>query len=115
MWPLLRIRRSRSGQEGFEGTAPRVNACRAPGVWQHLRIEFAAPRFDTNGRKTAPARFVKVTLNDVVVQENVAVSGPTRSAAFTDEQPLGPLMIQGDHGPVAVRNISVLPPPAVAR
>jgi hypothetical protein len=33
------------------------------------------------------------------------VTGPTRSAAFTDEKSAGPLMVQGDHGPVAIRNI----------
>ncbi|HET6569843.1 MAG TPA: family 16 glycoside hydrolase, partial [Rhodothermales bacterium] len=49
--------------------------------------------------------FVKVELNGVVVQDNVEVTGPTRSAAFTDEMPMGPLMLQGDHGPVAFRNI----------
>ncbi len=35
----------------------------------------------------------------------ISLTGPTRSAAFTDEKPTGPLMIQGDHGPVAIRNI----------
>jgi hypothetical protein len=35
----------------------------------------------------------------------VEVAGPTRAAAFQDERPLGPLMLQGDHGPVAFRNI----------
>src|SRR6185503_12328089 len=39
------------------------------------------------------------------VQENVEVMGPTRSAAFDDEKPLGPIMVQGDHGPIALRAI----------
>jgi hypothetical protein len=93
-----------TGNEGFEGTAPRLNASRAPGLWQHIDISFRAPRFDGK-RKIANARFVKVVLNGVVVQENVEVTGPTRAAAFQDERPAGPLMIQGDHGPVALRNI----------
>jgi hypothetical protein len=93
-----------AGNEGFEGTPPRLNASRAPGLWQHLDIAFRAPRFDGR-RKIANARFVKVVLNGVVVQENVEVTGPTRSAPFQDEQSTGPLMIQGDHGPVALRNI----------
>ena len=93
-----------AGNEGYEGTAPRLNASRAPGLWQHLDIVFRAPRFDGK-RKIANARFTKVVLNGVVVQENVEVTGPTRAAAFQDEQPTGPLMIQGDHGPIAVRNI----------
>jgi len=46
-------------------------------------------------------------LNGHTIHENVTVSGPTRSAAFADEQPLGPLMIQGDHGPVALRRLAV--------
>jgi len=94
------------GKEGYEGTAPRANASRAPGLWQKLHIEFQAPRFDATGRKIRNARFVKVVLNGFVVQENTEVTGPTRSAAFDDEKPLGPLMIQGDHGSVALRHLA---------
>ena len=93
-----------AGREGFEGTPPRQNASRAPGLWQHLEISFRAPTFAL-GRKVTNARFLVVKLNGVVVQENVDVTGPTRAAAFIDEVPAGPLMIQGDHGPVALRNI----------
>ena len=93
-----------AGNEGYEGVPPRLNASRAPGLWQHLEIVFRAPRFEGR-RKVANARFVKVTLNGVVVQENVEVTGPTRAAPFDDERATGPLMIQGDHGPVAVRNL----------
>jgi hypothetical protein len=94
-----------AGQEGYEGHPPRQNAARAPGLWQHLHLLFQAPRFDAEGNKTANARFVRVELNGVVLHENVEVTGPTRGPAFADEQPLGPLMIQGDHGPLAFRNI----------
>jgi 3-keto-disaccharide hydrolase len=93
-----------SGREGYEGTPPALNASRAPGLWQHLEISFRAPRFDGK-RKVANARFVRVVVNGVTVQENVEVTGPTRAAPFADERATGPLMIQGDHGPVAVRNI----------
>ena len=94
------------GNESYGGTAPLANASRAPGLWQHLRIEFEAPRFDSAGQKIKNARFKRVVLNGYVIQENVEISGPTRSALFEDEQPLGPLMIQGDHGPMALRSIS---------
>jgi len=57
-----------------------------------------------NGKKTADTVFVKVEHNGVVVHENQQVTGPTRAAMFDDEQPVGPLMLQGDHGPVAYRN-----------
>lgn len=93
------------GQKGFEGHPPTINAAFAPNLWQHLEIEFQAPRFAPDGRKISPARFVRVTLNGVVLHENVIVNGPTRAAAFIDENASGPLVIQGDHGPLAMRNI----------
>lgn len=95
-----------TGKEGYEGTAPRANACRAPGLWQQLHIEFQAPRFDAAGKKTSNARFAKVVLNGFLIHENVEVTGPTRSAAANDEKPLGALMIQGDHGAVAIRRLA---------
>lgn len=94
-----------AGNQGFEGHPPLVNVSKAPGLWQHYRIIFQAPKFNAQGQKVANARFVKVYHNGVLVHDNVEVTGPTRSAAFEDERPLGPLMIQGDHGPVAIRNI----------
>jgi len=91
---------------GYEGHAPKVNASRAPGQWQTFDVVFRAPRFDAAGKKTSNAKFVKVIHNGKVIHENVEVTGPTRAATFEhDEKPLGPLMLQGDHGPVACRNI----------
>lgn len=95
--------------KGYEGMSPLMNTARAPGLWQHIRIKFRAPRFDKQGKKTENARFEEVYLNGVLVQQQVEVTGPTRSAAFEDEQPEGPLMLQGDHGNVAFRNISFRP------
>jgi len=46
-----------------------------------------------------------VILNGVLIQENIEVSGMTRGALFDKEGPLGPITIQGDHGPVAFKNI----------
>jgi hypothetical protein len=95
--------------KSFEGSPPRINASRPPGEWQSLEIHFRAPRFDTTGRKTESARFLRVVLNGHVVQENVEVSGPTRAATYDNEAPIGPLMLQGDHGPVAFRHLQVVP------
>jgi len=97
--------------KGYEGHPPRVNASLPPGQWQSFDITFRAPRFDSEGAKTGNARFIKVAHNGEVVHENVEVTGPTRAAAFEDEQPSGPLMLQGDHGPVAYRNIRIRPMP----
>ncbi len=93
----------------FEGHSPRVNASKPPGEWQTFDIIFRAPRFDASGRKTENAKFIKVTHNGKVIHENVEVSGPTRAASFEDEKPVGPLMLQGDHGPVAYRNLRLRP------
>ncbi len=93
------------GNEGFEGHPPRVNASRAPNLWQKYHILFRAPKFNEAGEKIAPAKFEKVYHNGILIHDNIEVFGPTRAAAFEDEVATGPLMIQGDHGPVAFRNI----------
>ncbi|WP_366183833.1 family 16 glycoside hydrolase [Flavobacterium ovatum] len=93
------------GKEGYEGHSPKMNAAKAPGLWQHLKVIFHAAKFDSNNKKIKNAWFEEVRLNDVLLHENVEVTGPTRAAAFGDEKALGPLMIQGDHGPVAFKNI----------
>ena len=95
--------------KGFEGHPPRVNASLEPGKWQTFDVIFRAPRFDKSGKKIANACFVKVIHNGKVVHENVEVTGPTRAAMFGDEKPSGPMMFQGDHGPVAYRNIRIKP------
>lgn len=93
------------GQNGYEGHPARQNASRAPGLWQHLKISFQAPRFTASGQKSENARMIRVELNGVVIHEDVELTGPTRGAAFDDEKALGPLLFQGDHGAVAFRNI----------
>ncbi len=95
------------GKEGYEGHAPRVNASKPAGEWQSFEVVFRAPRFGPDGRKTENARFVKVVHNGQVVHENVEVTGTTRAGAWEDEKPAGPIMLQGDHGPVAYRNLRV--------
>jgi hypothetical protein len=91
------------------GSAPRVNASRKPGEWQSYHIWFQAPKFDTSGKKISDAKFLKVLYNGELVQENAEVNGGTRSHMNISEAALNPLMLQGDHGPVAYRNIYVRP------
>jgi sugar phosphate isomerase/epimerase len=94
---------------GYEGHSPRVNVARPPGKWQTLDVVFRAPRFDKTGRKVANARFEKIVHNGVLVHSDVELTGPTRASAYNDEKPVGPLMLQGDHGPVGYCNIWVCP------
>ncbi|TXK37902.1 DUF1080 domain-containing protein, partial [Pontibacter qinzhouensis] len=93
-----------SGRQGYEGYVARQNAGRAPGLWQHLKISFQAPRFDASGKKVENAKMLWVELNGTVIHENVELSGPTRGAISSDEKATGPLRFQGDHGAVAFRN-----------
>jgi Domain of Unknown Function (DUF1080) len=91
-----------------EGTPPRVNAAKVAGEWQTLDVEFVAPRFDAAGRKLSNARFVSVVLNGQLIHENVELEYPTGKAwRLESETSRGPLLLQGDHGPVAFRHVRV--------
>jgi hypothetical protein len=92
-----------------DGKPPRVNASKAPGEWQTYDVIFKAPRFDASGKKIADAKFVKVWQNNVLIHEDAGLPGPTRASLPGPEAPTGPLMLQGDHGPVAYRNIWIEP------
>ena len=71
------------------------------------RAVLRAPRFDATGKKVENARFLRVMINDTLLHENVEVSSPTRGALSDVEVPMGPLRLQGDHGPVAFRHMLV--------
>lgn len=88
----------------FPGIPPLLNACKAPGLWQHIHLVFRAPRFDSDGNKTANARFDFVDLNGARIHENIQVPRLTGGPIAKSEAATGPIMIQGDHGPVAIRN-----------
>lgn len=92
-----------------DGVPPRVNASKPPGEWQTYDITFRAPKFDADGNKTANATFVKIVWNGQIAHEDVEVVGCTRGAMIEHEATAGPLMLQGDHGPVAFRNVVLKP------
>jgi len=93
----------------YSAAAPKVNASKAPGQWNKFIIDFRAPKFDESGKKVKNALFVKVTLNDTVLHENVEMKANTPGGLTGKEAPTGPIMFQGDHGPVAYRNIKITP------
>jgi type 1 glutamine amidotransferase len=95
-------------QKGWEGSPAMTNAFAGRNEWNVFDILFRAPRF-RGGRKIENAKFVEVRLNGVVVQKDVPVTGPTRASLFADEKGTGPLMLQGDHGPVTYRNVWFTP------
>ena len=77
---------------------PSINACRAPGLWQHLYVSYQAPRFDTSGKKISNAVFKEVRLNGKRIQQNVEVTGD-------DKAERSAFVIDARRGAVAFQNI----------
>ncbi|MEK7683831.1 MAG: family 16 glycoside hydrolase [Verrucomicrobiota bacterium] len=86
---------------------PLVNAARPPGQWQSYDIIFTRPHFDDKGALLSAARLT-VLHNGVLVQNNVALTGPTgwmKREPYQAHSDKLPLSLQ-DHGnPVRYRNI----------
>ncbi|MGB2866033.1 MAG: DUF1080 domain-containing protein [Sedimentisphaerales bacterium] len=93
----------------YGASPPRVNASKKPGEWQKYIIDFRAPGFDSSGQKTDEARLLRVELNGQVLHENLVMEKQTPGGVTGREAPTGSLMFQGNHGPVAYRNIIVKP------
>jgi len=82
------------GLYGF--IAPRTNAARAPHEWQSYDIELIGRR-------------LTVSLNGIEIISRREIPGITGGALDSDEGSPGPLMLQGDHGPIEFRNIVITP------
>lgn len=100
----------RNGQAGsiYKQYAPLVNVCKAPGEWQSYDIIYTAPRFREDGTYFTPPT-VTVLQNGVLVQNHVALRGPTEYIGIPEYKVKphgnGPIILQ-DHGnPVSYRNI----------
>jgi len=87
---------------------PAMNASKKPGEWQKYEIIFHAPKYK-DGKKVKNAHVEKVVLNGKVIQKNVELPKPTPGGLTGKEMAKGPIMFQGDHGPVAYRNIKITP------
>lgn len=92
----------------YSTKGPSVNAAKKPGEWQKFVIEYQTPRFEGE-KKVTNVKFIKITLNGQVIHENVEAKGPTGGQLTGKESTMGPIMLQGDHGPVAFRNIKFTP------
>lgn len=95
----------------------KVNACKAPTIWQSYDIEFTSPVCE-NGKVSKPARMT-VWHNGVKIHDDVPIQTKkgdkteivtnTTSGMGGDVCKPGPIMLQ-DHGhPVQYRNIWLLP------
>jgi hypothetical protein len=102
----------------YEVSKPKVNACKAPTVWQSYDIEFTAPKC-ADGKITEPAH-ITVYHNGVKVQDDVRlvrkdkdgkeeIVTNTRAGLGGDPCKPGPILLQ-DHGnPVQFRNVWLVP------
>ena len=86
---------------------PLVNASRPAGQWQSYDIIFRRPHFDEDGQLTTPAR-VTVFHNNVLVQDNVVLTGPTGHRSrppYRAHEDALPLRLQDHNEPTRYRNI----------
>jgi hypothetical protein len=74
--------------------APSVMAAKQPGEWQSFDI-------------TLVGRHVNVTLNGRAIIIDREIPGITGAALDSHEEKPGPLLLQGDHGPIDFRNLTV--------
>ncbi len=75
---------------------PRVNAAKKAGEWQTLEI-------------TLVGRVVNIVFNGEPIIERQSIPGITGGALDSDEEKPGPLLIQGDHGQVEFRKLTLTP------
>lgn len=88
----------------FPGKRPDFHAFRGAGEWLGLTLRFQAPRFDAEGKKIAPARLQRLMIDDVLLQDEIELPEPSAGAPLPGEAALGPLVLEGGAGEIAVRN-----------
>src|SRR5262249_27033139 len=86
---------------------PSKNMAKPPMEWQSFDVTFRAPR-GANGKVTEPARATLLWNGEKVI-DHAAIKGPTGAALDSKVLEPGPLLLQGDHGRVAFRNIKIRP------
>ncbi|NIP92447.1 MAG: DUF1080 domain-containing protein [Akkermansiaceae bacterium] len=81
--------------------------CLPPLTWQTYDLDFTAPCFDSEGRKTADAT-ITVRHNGVLIHQAVRLPKGTGAGGGRREIPKGPVIFQGHGNPVAFRNVWIL-------
>jgi hypothetical protein len=87
--------------------APSKNMAKPPKEWQTFDVVFRGARGD-KGKVTHKAR-VTLVWNGEKVIDDAEIDGPTGAALDGKVTEPGPLLLQGDHGRVAFRNIKIRP------
>ena len=91
---------------------PTTNACLAPGEWQSYDITFHASQWN-GATKVRDAR-ITVMLNNILVQNDVAIPGTT-IGGVPEAPTAGPILLQDNGASVQFRNIVVTPLDAAPR
>jgi hypothetical protein len=94
----------------YSQSAPLVNACKPPLMWQSFDYIYRAPRFDADGNRTEKAR-VTVIQNGIIVQNNTEINGTTYDEKIPDAKEPGPVALQFHGDPIQYRNIWIVPLP----
>jgi hypothetical protein len=89
--------------------APSQNMAKPPREWQTFDVTFRGARGD-QGKVTQKAR-VTLLWNGAKVIDDAEIDGTTGGALDNRVTEPGPLLLQGDHGRVAFRNIKIRPLP----
>ena len=87
----------------YSQTAPSVNMCFPPLVWQTYDIDFTAAKYAADGKKTKNA-LITVKHNGVLIHENTEITGPTGGGKKEDPTG-GAIQLQGHGNPVCYRNV----------
>lgn len=82
---------------------PNLNMCFPPLSWQTYDIEFHAPQFDKENKKTENVRLT-VRHNGVLIHDNFELAKKTGSGSPEGSQPL-PIKLQDHSNPIVFRNI----------
>jgi hypothetical protein len=97
-----------NGEAGsiYKQYAPLVNALKPAPQWQAYDIVYTAPRFYNDGTLAEPARMT-IFLNGILVQNNVALRGPTEFRGIPLYKAHGdaPVMLQAHNNEVHYRNL----------
>lgn len=87
---------------------PSKNMCKPPKEWQTYDVTFHGARGE-NKKVTQKPRVTLIWNGEKVIDNAEIDGGPTGSSMPGDPTQPGPLMLQGDHGKVAFRNIKIKP------
>ncbi len=87
----------------YQFKAPDLDMSFPPLSWQTYDIDFTAPKFDADGKRTAKGR-ITVRHNGIVVHNNVELENKTGGGSPEGPNPL-PILFQNHSNPVHFRNV----------